>query len=243
MPSLKVAIRATAVYFAVVALGLAYLFQIANAAYGKTPMIVQSWMIQIILCAVCLYYVWRYFGWSGAGFAQCNWRGLVWLLPAYLVLVLLFIEAVPAMLSGSLSSADRNVLAALAFTTFLIGFSEEVMFRGILLRGALTRLSVAPAMLLSAVAFSFVHALNGLGSQPGSDMLQHLAFTFLVGFFLAPVALRIGNLWPLIIWHWLWDMAVFSSGILGVIQPFALAGILTQVIISLVLWSRIVKEG
>nr|WP_108388342.1 CPBP family glutamic-type intramembrane protease [Yoonia sediminilitoris] len=45
------------------------------------------------------------------------------------------------------------MLELLLLTTFLIGFSEELMFRGVLLRAGLSALSPLKAMMLSAPAF------------------------------------------------------------------------------------------
>ncbi|WP_296423246.1 CPBP family intramembrane glutamic endopeptidase [Yoonia sp.] len=243
MPSLWVAVRATLLYMAVVGLGMLYMYRVADAPYGTVAMVSRFWPVELILTCLCVYYVRRYYGCSGAGFGTMRWRGAFWLLPSYVVLAMMGAGVVPLLLHGTLSDADWHMLRLLTVTTFLIGFSEEVMFRGILLRGLIARLPVTHAMLISAVAFSLLHAVNGFDGQSVTNIAQQLAFTFLVGTFLAPAALKIGNLWPLIVWHWLWDLAVFSSDMLGVLHPFALIGILIQAVVGLWLWADLLRQS
>ena len=117
------------------------------------------------------------------------------------------------------------------------------MFRGILLRGLLARIGRGPAILLSAAAFALVHMLDGVSYDPLAITLQELAFTFLIGLGLAPVALRIGVLWPLILWHAIWDSVVFSSHVMGVLHPLAVPGMLAQVVVGLLLWTLMRREA
>lgn len=242
MPGLKVGLRAAAIYIAIVALGMAFVFQVYDAPYGSAAMISRFWVIELILTIVTLYYALRYFGLSRAGFGAMNWREVIWLSPAYIVLAVMLQRVLTASLETPPTAQQWQLLGLIGATTFLVGFSEELMFRGVLLRAALTRLTAAPAMLLSAGAFSLLHTVNLLAGQSLTNTIHQLAFTFLVGFFLAPIALRIGNLWPLIIWHWLWNFALFSGEVLDVLHPFALTGLLVQAVVSVWLWIRLIRR-
>ncbi len=133
------------------------------------------------------------------------------------------------------------VWIGLLLTPFLIAFGEEAMFRGVLLRRAITAMPVAMAMFLSAISFAAFHFLNGLNGGPASDTFQQVAFAFIVGFALAPIALRLGNLWPLIIWHGLWNATVFASQVLQVFPHFALTGMAIQAVVSIWLWTRVMR--
>jgi membrane protease YdiL (CAAX protease family) len=42
-----------------------------------------------------------------------------------------------------------------------------------------------------------------------------MGFTFAFGICLAPLALRLGSLWPLALFHGLWDFALISNSIVG----------------------------
>lgn len=241
MPSLRVGLFATAFYIAVIAIGMVHAYRVDGAPYGTLDMVVHFWWVELILTLITIAVALRYFGWRAVGFGRMNHSQLVWMLPAILILCVMLWALAARIAYGTLTGQDWRILGSLLFTTFLIGFSEEVMFRGILLRAALSRLSPAKAMLLSAIAFSLLHAVNGLGGQSFLNIVQQLGFTFLVGFSLAPLALRIGTLWPLIVWHWLWDFALFAGAHLGVLAPFAFVGICAQVVVCLVLWVRVIS--
>ena len=236
MPDLWVAVRAALFYFLILGCGIAFLGWRTDASVATTPLISRLWLIEVLLCALCIYYILTGFGWAGAGFGRLRWRELVWLAPSVVVLATMTAGLLPVMLQQPLATSQWEMLAAIAGTSLLIGFSEEVMFRGILLRGALARFTISPAILISAVAFSLLHLMDGNAGQPVGNTLQELGFTFLMGLGLAPIALRIGSLWPLIIWHGLWDIVAFSSDALGVLHPFALPGMLIQVVVGLMVW-------
>ena len=84
------------------------------------------------------------------------------------------------------------------------------MFRGFLFRGLVERLSFWTTFWLTSVPFGGVHLMNGLiigdfiaaSVQAGSAFLSAL-------FFLA-VRLRTASLYPSILAHWTWDLAVIT---------------------------------
>ena len=237
MPDLWIAVRAVLLYFLILGCGMAYLGWGVGLSAGAASS-GGLWVVELVLCGLCLYYVLTVFGWAGAGFGRLRWRALVWLAPSMVVLAAMAAAFLPALLKEPLAPSQWRMLGVIAGTSLLIGFSEEVMFRGILLRGALSRLPLSPAILMSAVAFSLLHVVDGTAGQSLANTVQELGFTFLMGLGLAPIALRIGSLWPLIIWHGLWDIVAFSSDALGLLHPFALPGMLIQVVVGLLLWRR-----
>lgn len=235
MPDFRVAIRAALSYFLVLACGMAVL---GGSPEALTPATVgQLLVVELVLCALCLFLL---RGRWGLAFGRIHWRGLIWLTPASLLLAMMGGDLLPALIEGA---PPWPLLGLIAATSLLIGFSEEVMFRGILLRVLLARFGSGPAILLSAAAFALVHMLDGVSYDPLAITLQELAFTFLIGLGLAPVALRIGALWPLILWHAIWDSVVFSSHVMGVLHPLAVPGMLAQVVVGLLLWTLMRREA
>lgn len=96
----------------------------------------------------------------------------------------------------------------------LIGFVEEVFFRGLILRAIAPR-GLWKAALISSVVFGLLHSLNVLGgSDPIATLLQ-VGYALAIGFGFAAVTLRTGVLWPLVIIHASIDFASFiaSNGI------------------------------
>lgn len=110
-------------------------------------------------------------------------------------------------LNGGLPPA--SVTLFILANTLLVGWSEEVMFRGVWLRGLFRSYGIWVAILGSSVLFGAMHVLNVFltGDLRGA-VLQAVA-AFLSGVFLAAVRLRTGSLWTGIILHGLWDAGTF----------------------------------
>ncbi len=99
--------------------------------------------------------------------------------------------------------------------TLLVGWSEEVMFRGLWLRGLQRSFGIWVAIIGSSVIFGAMHILNVFltGDLKGA-LIQALA-AFLSGIFLAAVRLRSGSLWTGIVLHGLWDCGTFMVAAAG----------------------------
>ena len=136
-----------------------------------------------------------------------------------------------------------SVVAMVAINTMVVGFSEELAFRGVLWGAARKAMSFWPAFFLVTFLFGIVHVLNALmtgefaaaGVQAFNAMLSGAAFLAL--------RIRTHSLIPVMVVHWLWDLAVFVlaagregpaaavdpmaqlSGALVVVGPMALYGL------------------
>ena len=81
------------------------------------------------------------------------------------------------------TSVDVRLLVMIFIAMCLVGFNEELLFRGIILNGLAERMSPGRAVVLSAVAFGLFHAPNVfLGSAPGKVAIQ-IVGTTLAGIF------------------------------------------------------------
>ncbi|MCK0096643.1 CPBP family intramembrane metalloprotease [Yoonia sp. F2084L] len=241
MPSLRLGIWATAAYTALIAAATFYVFQISEAPADIQGALAALLPVQLIAVVFCCLVVMRYFGWRHVGFGALRWSGLIWLLPSWAVLGVIGWSLTDVLTLNDLRSLGGGFLFLLITTPLLVAFGEEVLFRGILLRGAMAQLTLPQAMALSAVLFGAFHLVNGLGDQELAGASQQVLFAVLVGFYLAPIAVRIGNLWPLIIWHWLWNIAVFLSQYAGIMHPFVLIGIAMQTVIAIWLWAELIR--
>ncbi|WP_189490065.1 CPBP family intramembrane glutamic endopeptidase [Formosimonas limnophila] len=235
----NVAIITTAVYVALMAIGMYTSNHIFGYSYGEPEMFYVIIFFEIVMTLLGLYVTKKHFGWTNVGFNNINYQALRWFYPFIFIIVLLLIGYASALIEAieSLSSADWRLLTITLIGTALVGLSEELVFRGIVLRGFLGRNSLFSSMLLSAVLFSLLHAVNILGGVPVSAALIQLALTFLFGMVFAPLAIKIGSLSPLIIYHWLWDFCIISAPLIGfehaVITVSALA---IEIILCIALW-------
>lgn len=170
------------------------------------------------LVAIALLSVLRW--WRAAGFVgPRRWRNLhlLWV-PAALLLVPTLV------LRPTLPPLEQ--LAMLSVAALLIGFQEEAIFRGIMLR-ALAGRGVVNATVIAAIAFGAIHANSFLvGRDPAFVVAQIVASTLgAVG--LCALWFRLGTIWPLIALHAVNDVLQFSTA--GGLEAQAVAGYLPVV--------------
>ena len=144
-------------------------------------------------------------GWKDVGFnavrPPSSWR-LIWLpmlfVSGFLAAAILLHEPIPA-----------AVILTVTFNTMMVGFSEELAFRGVLWGAARKAMPFWAAFFLVTFMFGIVHVLNALltgqfaaaGVQAFNAMLSGSAFLAL--------RIRTHSLYPVMIVHWLWDLSVF----------------------------------
>ena len=142
-------------------------------------------------------------GWSDLGFRRpvVRWLPLFWLptlyLPAFLLLALA--KGLP----------EPRVIGLIAVNCLLIGFSEEVMCRGLIFTALRTRLRIWPSVWITTLLFGSMHVLNmALTGQAMAAVAQAVAAT-LTGLVLMAILLRSGSLWAAILYHGLWNLTAF----------------------------------
>lgn len=237
MPNLRNTLLATAIYIGLVAFAALSLGPSGTGVGGVGRLLAALLPFQVAATALVVVIA-RRVGFSQCGFASVRWRGLAWMAPSWIVLIAMFVNIGQQTQPEDFAARVAPHLLLLLIVPLLIAIGEEVMFRGLLLRRALERIGPVPAMLLSAVLFGMMHLANGLTGAGMGGAAQQALFAFFVGLSLAPIALRLGNLWPLIIWHWLWNVGVFVSLALDVFHPLVGAGMAVQLVISGWLWRK-----
>jgi len=147
-----------------------------------------------------------------AAIAIFKWRDMAFVSPHSLfkvmwfpVLVLLVMSSI-SLITGMPAG---KTMAFVAFNTFLVGLSEEVMFRGVLYRALLSNYRIWTAIIVTSVLFGAVHVLNVFTTgELGPAMLQATA-AGMSGMLFVAIVVRTGSIWPAIIYHWLWDCVLF----------------------------------
>lgn len=136
--------------------------------------------------------------WAWAGVAQHarGWRLLA--LPAAVALL---------PLCGGVALPGAGLLAVLIVGYAATAFFEEALFRGVLI-GVLRQLGPWSAALLSSGLFACAHLPNMLFGQPPGVTLAQAVGTFCFGMGYAAIRLRIGGLWPLMVLHFVTDLAL-----------------------------------
>jgi membrane protease YdiL (CAAX protease family) len=141
-------------------------------------------------------------------------------------------------------SFDATYFVVLAFAMILVGFNEEILFRGILAHGARGPgpWSEARAMLVSSLGFGLFHLPNALGGQALGATLFQVGYAFVMGIALF-VTMRLARriLLPVAM-HALWDFSTFTSkghppDTAGSLASFVLLVIILILILVAIVWS------
>ena len=240
----RLAIIAAIIYTLVMAIAMAYMKTVLGITYGEPAMVEVLLPVLIVLNLINGVWIIQSFSWAGVGFRHLNTRGLLWFLPSIVLLIAMWVVCLTDLVATPLNATQWRLIALAGISTFLVGLGEETMYRGIVLHGFLNNGRVRWAMLVSAIAFSLLHAVNIFGGVLLGGMIMQLVLTFLLGFLFAPLMIQLNNLWPLIVFHWLWDFVLFTAAIVGeqLAQTVSLMGLIhvpIEILVGTVLWFRV----
>ncbi len=146
-------------------------------------------------------------GWRDMGLrapSPPGWWKLLWLPVLYLLGL-----GTLGLLTGKLEPVGVTMVL---INTAMVGFSEELAFRGVLWGGARKALSFWPAFLLVSVAFGSVHVFNAvLTGELAAAGVQALN-AFMSGAAYLAIRIRTRSIIPIMVIHALWDFTVFLAG-------------------------------
>ncbi|RYH03201.1 CPBP family intramembrane metalloprotease [Salipiger sp. IMCC34102] len=125
------------------------------------------------------------------------------------VVILCLACAVLALQAPRYDATGARLVMTLLFG-LAVGVTEEVLFRGVLMHGLRSRVSTGRALVICSLAFAVSHSANGLWGQSPLLTAQQIGFTFVFGALLGAIALQTASLWPAILLHGLWDVAVIT---------------------------------
>lgn len=146
-------------------------------------------------------------GWRDMGFRKpqpMSSLRLLWLPVLYLIVL----GAVGA-LTGRLGVA---AVLMVAINTALVGFSEELAFRGVLWGAARKALSFWPGFLLVSAAFGSVHIFNAFITGEMQAAGVQALNAFMSGAAYLAIRIRTRSIIPIMVIHATWDFVVFLTG-------------------------------
>ena len=139
-----------------------------------------------------------------AGWAK-NSRAMLWFIPLWAISCL-------NLFSGFGPDYPVPGLIYAAVSMLLVGFAEELIFRGFLFRAMLKGGSVKAAVIVSSVTFGLGHIVNLFTGQELAVTLSQMVFAVAVGFVFTLVFYKSGSLLPGILAHSFIDVtSVFAS--------------------------------
>ena len=186
----------------------------SKKALSDITNIIYQWKTQIVVFSVLVTLVTLLKWWREVGFKPMHTGGLKFLLPPLLFLLILFAIALVEDKGSTLFFGFTSLKQMFSFFLILLmlGFTEELLFRGILYHGLETKFGVLSTVLLSALIFGVFHYINLLvGAEFYATTYQVIHATS-AGFMYATLRLRIGAIWPVMLFHSMWDIGLIMIG-------------------------------
>lgn len=201
--------------------------------------IIYKIIIQIPPTVFILYFIKKYYNLDEIGFTSIKLKSLIWFVPYLIILIFMTIKFISE-LSKNMGSYDFNIYMLIIITflgTVMAGFCEEVIFRGIILRSLISEKSYIVAMIISSIGFSIVHITTVVMGNSLFDALVTVFYSSLLGFAFVGLAMKMKNIWPLIIFHSLWNFILMLSQTLKLEISLA-AGIcnVMNIFMAIILW-------
>lgn len=119
----------------------------------------------------------------------------------YLFFIPMFILATGNLWDGFALSYKGLDLIFATLSMIMVGFVEEMIFRGFLFKAMLGNGKVVPAIIVSAVTFGIGHIVNLFAGQASFETMMQIIFAISWGFILTMAFYKSGSLIPCIIAH------------------------------------------
>lgn len=205
----------------------------------NTSNIIYKIIIQIPSTIFILYFIRKYYDWKEIGLTFKKFKTLIWFTP-YLIVLVFMSSKFLIELSKNIESYDSEIFMFIIMTfigTAMAGFCEEVIFRGIILNSFKTETSFIWSMIISSLGFSIVHITTIIMGNSLFAALITVFYSSLLGFAFVGLAMKMKNIWPLIIFHSLWNFILMVSQTLQLELSLA-AGLcnIMNIFIGIMLW-------
>jgi len=130
-----------------------------------------------------------------------------WLLA---VPILVFIATLLGIDYGNLGDMGAAMILWLAIGTALVGFSEEITYRGLALVGFRGGYSEVKVWLFTSLLFGLLHGVNLILGQGAVLTVRQVIFAFVLGSIFYAVRRISGTIVVVMVIHALWDFGSFS---------------------------------
>lgn len=212
----KRAIVSIIIYLLIMIIGVSINNNFFSSMENNSGELVSRSIIQLVSSAYIFYIIKKYYGWKDVGFGKLNFKSLIWFLPYVLILIPMGFKLVQSIYEnlGSFSYETWLTIIITLVGTSLAGFSEEVIFRGMILNSFKSDKSIIGAMIISSIGFSFV-----------------------------ALAIKLNNIWPVVIFHVIWNFILMASSLIGVeVSKVSLLCNPLNIIMGVILWTIIIRD-
>lgn len=130
------------------------------------------------------------------------------------IFLVLFIVAISMnFLVGHISSLSSTYILVTLMATILVGYSEELLTRGLLICGARgSGFSEVKVFYIVMIVFGFIHGINFVNGQSLAITIEQMFMAGLLGGVFYTIFRKTGFLIVPMIVHALWDFSLFTQG-------------------------------
>jgi membrane protease YdiL (CAAX protease family) len=207
------------------------------------PLFAPLVLLVTTLYLICLFWLFVWLKATGIAYLG-SWQG--WGV-ALVLLTYYLLELIFSFFGEFGFSVPANAVSGLRVSSVLmIAIYEEVLFRGgilyVLVRGwGTNRTGVMKAVVVSALLFGAIHAINAITGDP-SEVVGQIAIAVFEGIWLAAIVLRWGSIWSVILIHGVtnWVLQTKALGYAdyhGTANSYVLAVLLGLPLVALGVWS------
>lgn len=191
------------VLYLVVIVGLSKLLGADYTQIGKTAdATLKGAVIPIIFSSALVAAATSYLGWWGPALRE---REKAASRVPWIAVVVAVLGVVLTGLATTWSRLDATTVLLSAVAVLLVGFSEELMTRGLLLTGFRARFHEGWAWLLSSLCFGLMHGANALNGQAIGPTIQQIYTTAMAGTLLYIIRRVTGSLVWAMAFHAVYD--------------------------------------
>lgn len=135
-------------------------------------------------------------------------------------------------------------VSSLTFFTLMVGISEELYFRGIILKLLKDSFSVKQTIVISALIFGIGHSAGILSGESTVGVLLQIINAIVFGILSAEIVILTKSLFSVIIWHFMFNFVNYVSSANSAGQYIAI-GIqeIIMIIYAVYLWNIISLEN
>ncbi len=224
-PSLKIGVALAVGYMALFGMlvkmsGVGYDDLTSTADNALKGLVIPMAIVTVVLLVVTSILGW----WKPVVRDQKRAKGWVIVVP----IVMAFTVFAGVNYSG-LSEFDSKLLLWIGIGAALVGLSEELMYRGLIIVSFRSAMKESHVWLWSSVAFALLHSINVLLGQGGIATVQQVVVTFVIGSGLYIARRTTGLIVVPMVLHLVWDYSSFTAG------DYVLSGLLSYVAFGTVL--------
>ena len=139
--------------------------------------------------------------------------------------------------------SNTQTIIALAFFTIMIGLSEELYFRGIILRKLRSCFTIKQTVILSSVFFAAVHASQAFSGTGIIIVTLTIINALIFGVIASEIVILTRSIIPVIIWHVLYDFINWISVAKGTTEvTLIMIQSVIMVVYAYYLWTKLPEK-